>query len=227
MLSARSVPLVQAGVGLLFGVSSLTAQGRIIDEGTFIITRAGAPSATESFRIRVDNGNVMATGQLIAGSKRVNSALTTDSLGTPMDYRVEVRENGASTMSVSAIGRAGRLTARSQLPHGDESTREFPVTTGGSVILEEDLIHQTYFALLSKRGTLQAINPRTSHGTPVTLRALGLEPLTIGGRQVTATHYSMQNGSRQREFWVDSAGRVLQVEIPSIGLKATRDELPR
>jgi len=37
----------------------------------------------------------------------------------------------------------------------------------------------------------------------------------------------MQNGARQREFWVDSAARIPQVEIPSIGLKATRDELPR
>jgi len=227
MLSSRSVPFVQAGLGLLLGAGSLSAQARIIDEGTFIITRTGAPSETESFRIRVDNGTVMATGQLNAGTKRVNSAMTTDSLGTPMDYRVDVRENGASTMSVSAIGRAGRLTARSQLPHGDESTREYPMTIGGSVILEEDLIHQTYFALLSKRGSLQALNLRASHGSAVTVRALGPEPLTIAGRQVTATHYSMQNGGRQREFWVDSAGRILQVEIPSIGLKATREELPR
>jgi hypothetical protein len=227
MLSSRSLLLAQAGAGVLLGVSSLTAQVRIIDEGTFIITRTGAPSETESFRIRVDNGVLTATGQLNAGPKRVSSALTTDSVGTPMDYRLDVRENGASTMSISAIGRAGRLTARAQLPHGDESTREYPVTAGGSVILEEDLIHQTYFALLAKKGTLQAINLRTSRGTPVTLRALGPEPLTIAGRQVTATHYTMQNGSRQREFWVDAAGRVLQVEIPSIGLKATREELPR
>src|SRR3954468_20654683 len=94
MLSSRSVPFVQAGLGLLLGAGSLSAQARIIDEGTFIITRTGAPSETESFRIRVDNGTVMATGQLNAGTKRVNSAMTTDSLGTPMDYRVDVRENG-------------------------------------------------------------------------------------------------------------------------------------
>ncbi|HEY4307004.1 MAG TPA: DUF6134 family protein [Gemmatimonadaceae bacterium] len=227
MMSFRSLPFVHAGVGLLLGVSSLTAQARIIDEGTFIITRTGAPSETESFRIRADNGNVTATGQLNAGTKRVSSALTTDSLGTPVDYRLDVRENGASTMSISAIGRAGRLTARARLPRGDESTREYPVTTGGSVILEDDLVHLTYFTLLSKRDALQAINLRASHGSSITLRALGPEPLTIAGRQVTATHYSLQNGARQREFWVDSAGRLLQVEIPAIGLKATREELPR
>jgi hypothetical protein len=227
MPTTRSHPIVQAGFGLLFGVNALAAQGRVIDEGTFVITRQGQPAGTESFRIRMDNGVIMATGQLSAGAKRITSALTTDSLGTPMDYKLDVRENGASTMSISAIGRAGRLTARSQLPHGDESTREYPVTTGGSFILDDELIHQTYFALLPKRGTIQAINLRASHGTPVTVRAVGLEPITVGGRQVTATHYSLQTGGRQREFWVDSGGRVLQVEIPSMGLKATRDELPR
>lgn len=227
MLSSRSLPVVQVSLALFLGSGALSAQGRIVDEGTFIITRAGAPAETENFRIRIDNGVILATGQLSAGTKRVNSALTTDSLGTPMDYKLDVRENGASTMSISAIGRSGRLTARSQLPRGDESTREYPVTTGGSFILEDDLIHQTYFVLLPKRGSLQAINPRASRGTAVTLRALGLEPITIAGHQVTATHYSMQNGPRVREFWVDAAGRVLQVEIPSIGLKATREELPR
>jgi hypothetical protein len=224
---------VQAGLGLFLGVSGvsgvspLAAQARIIDEGTFMISRTGAPPETESFRIRADNGTITATGQLNAGAKRVTSVLTTDSLGTPMDYRLEVRENGASTMSISAIGRAGRLTARSQMPHGDESTREYPVTAGACVILEDDLVHQTYFALLAKGRPMQAINLRSARGAPVTLRALGPEPLTIGGRQVTATHYSMQNGGRQREFWVDSAGRILRVDIPSIGLKAIREELPR
>lgn len=227
MLSLRSLPLARASFVVLLGAGSLSAQGRIIDEGTFIITRTGSPSETESFRIRVDNGLILATGQVTAGTRRMTSVLTTDSLGTPVDYKLDVRENGEPTMTISAMGRSGRLTARSQLPHGDESTREYPVTTGGSIILEDDLVHQTYFVLLTKRPTMQAINLRTSHGTPVTLRALGLEPVTIAGRQVTATHYSMQNGARVRDFWVDSAGRVLRVEIPALGLKATREELPR
>jgi hypothetical protein len=227
MPTLRSHPIVQAGLGLALSAASLAAQGRIVDEGTFVITRQGQPSQTESFRIRSDNGILVATGQLSGGSRRINSVLTTDSLGTPMDYKLEVREGGATTMNITAVGRAGRLTARSQLPRGDESTREYPVTPGSSFILEDDLVHQTYFALLPKKNNLQAINLRASHGVPVTLRAQGLEPITIAGRQVTATHYSMQMGSNRREFWVDSAGRVLQVEIPSLGLKAVRDDLPR
>jgi hypothetical protein len=227
MPTLRSHPIVQAGLGLALSAVSLAAQGRVVDEGTFVITRQGQPAQTESFRIRAENVMLYATRHLSAGAKRINSVLTTDSLGTPVDYKLDVRENGVTTMSISAIGRAGRLTARSQLPRGDESTREYPVTAGSSFILEDDFVHQLYFALLPKKNDIQAINLRASHGTPVTLRARGLEPITIAGRQVTATHYSLQGVGSQREFWVDSAGRVLQVEIPSVGLKATRDELPR
>jgi len=56
--------------------------------------------------------------------------------------------------------------------------------------------------------------------------SIGLEPVTIGGRSATATHYSLGNGLGRRDFWVDSAGRVLRVET-SQGLKAIREELPR
>lgn len=228
MTTTRSLLQSALGVSLGFAVSSSSAaaQVRIIDEGTFLITRRGGPSETESFRIRVDNGLVLATGQLTSGNRRVSSALTTDSLGVPVDYKLDVRENGASTMSIVAVGRSGRLTARAQLPRGEESTREYPVNVG-SVILEDDLVHQTYFLLLPKKTTMQAINPRTSRGGAVSLRALGLEPVTIGGKQVTGTHYSVTVAGRAREFWVDASGRLLQVEIPSIGLKAVREEPPR
>ena len=223
--------LLQSALGvslsLAVGSSSAAAQVRIIDEGTFLITRRGGPSETEGFRIRVDNGLVLATGQLTSGNRRVSSALTTDSLGVPVDYKLDVRENGASTMSIAAVGRSGRLTARAQLPRGEESTREYPVSVGSVILEDDDLVHQTYFLLLPKKTTMQAINPRTSRGGAATLRAVGAESVTIGGKPVAGTHYSVTVGGRAREFWVDASGRVLQVEIPSIGLKAVRDEPPR
>lgn len=217
VLAVSSAPvLAQAG------------QGRIIDEGTFNITRPNTPPSTESFRIRaVDNGMILATGQLNAGARRITSALTTDSVGTPVEYRVEVRENGKPTMTVSAVARAGRLSARLQLAKGDESMREYPVVPGNCLVLDDDLLHQIYFVALSKRtGAIQVIKPRAAHGGTLTVQANGLEPITIAGRRVTATRYTMRNGA-ERQFWIDAAGRLLQVEVPSTGLKATREEMPR
>jgi len=229
MPSTRSV--LQSAAVLALSASSLLGQaaGRLIDEGTFNITRPGAPAATESFRIRSgDAGTIVATGQLIAGTHRINSVLTTDSLGTPIEYRVEVRENGTPTLTVLAAARAGRLSARSQLARGDESMREYPVVAGNCLVLDDELLHQTYFVALTKRtGNVQVIKPRAAHGGTLTVQAHGLEPITVAGRQVTATRYTLVNGSGERNFWVDAAGRLLQIEVPSTGLKASREELPR
>jgi hypothetical protein len=218
-------------LGLAVSATPLLAQGggRIVDEGSFLIARAGAASETESFRItRMDDGQYRATGQLIAGTHRVTSTLVADSLGTPVTYTVNVRDKGEPTVTVSAVSHAGRLSARSQLQHGDESMREYPLTAGRCLILEDELLHQTFFIALGKRtGAVTVVNPRAARDAPFTVAALGMEPVTIAGQQVTATHYALRGGAGAREFWIDANGRVLQVAMPSIGVKATREELPR
>src|SRR5581483_7276109 len=108
------------------------------------------------------------------------------------------------------------------------SMHEYPATTGQCLILEDDLLHQTYFAALTQhRGGFEVISPRSARGSTVTLEAHGLEPVTVAGRSVTGTHYTLTSGGTKRDFWVDAAGRLLLVEVPSLGLKATREELPR
>jgi hypothetical protein len=125
------------------------------------------------------------------------------------------------------LAQGGRLSELSKDGRGNESMTEYPVATGRSLILEDELLHQTYFVVLGKRsGSVQVIEPRGAHRVTLTLAAIGLEPVTIGGRSTTATHYSLGNGLGRRDFWVDSAGRVLRVET-SQGLKALREELPR
>jgi len=213
---------------LLSSAAPALAQGRVIDEGVFSITKSGAPAATESFKImRAEGDAIVATGQLIAGSRRVTSALTTDADGTPTKYELSVYENGALTQHVSALAQGGRLSELSKDGRGNESMTEFPLVAGKSLILEDDLVHQTYFVNLAKRsGSVPVIEPRGAHRLSLTLASIGLEPITIGGRPTTATHYSLGNGLGRRDFWVDSSGRILKVET-SQGLKAIREELPR
>jgi hypothetical protein len=213
---------------LVLASAPALGQGRVIDEGVFNITRAGASTATESFKIMHAEGDaISATGQLTGGARRITSSLTTDSLGTPVKYDLSVYENGALTQHVGALAQGGRLSALSKDGRGNESMTEFPVASGKSLILEDELVHQTYFVVLGKRsGSIQVIEPRGAHRLTLTLSVIGPEPVTIGGRSTPATHYSLGNGLGRRDFWVDSAGRVLRVET-SQGLKAIREELPR
>jgi hypothetical protein len=106
--------------------------------------------------------------------------------------------------------------------------REYPLVAGQSLILEPGLLHHLYFVPLARRsGSLQVIEPRAAHGRPVTLAAMGLEPISVAGKSVTATHYSLNNGPARCEFWVDAQGRLLRIDVPSQGISAAREELPR
>jgi hypothetical protein len=218
----------------LFALSASTSvsrpvQWRTVDEGTFSVSRTGKPAVTENFKIQKgDDGSTLATARVVSGAQVMTSTLAVDSAGMPTRYEVVVTERGTKTMSVMAAGRAGRLTAQTVNQRGDESMREYPLGQGRCLILEDGLVHELYFAAIGARpGTFHIVSPRDARSMPGTLAAAGLEPLDVGGRNVTATHYALTAGGVQRDFWVDAAGRLLKVSIPSEGLTAIRDELPR
>lgn len=209
--------------------ATASAQGRVVDEGTFTITRAGAAPQSESFKIvRFGGDSIRATGQVASGGERINTSLTVDTLGTPISYALVARQDGAPAVQVKAVARAGRLAVLTSDQHGMESQREFPMSAGHCVIVDGGLQHQLYFVPLARRDQpLAIVSPRAIKRATATLAPLGLEPITVAGRSVTATHYAIGNGAERQEFWVDAAGRLLRVEIPSEHLTAQRDELPR
>lgn len=209
--------------------SPALAQGRTIDEGAFVITRKGAPTQTESFKIaRVDNDLIQGTAQITAGDERISSSLVVDSVGTPVSYLFLVKNHGATTLTVRALAGGHRMSLSSSDNRSNESAKDFPLVPGKTLLLDDWLVHQLYFVALGKRtGEVEIIHPRNGHHETGVLTGRGLEPVEIAGRSVTATHYSLVIGQTTREFWVDAGGRLLRVEIPSQGLTATREELPR
>lgn len=222
----RPVFLVVA-LAALHGLPAL-GQGRTIDEGTFLVTRTGTPTQTESFRIvRLDNGLIQATAQLSAGDERISSSLLTDSLGTPLTYQYFDKNRGVTTFEVRALAGGKRLSLKASDNRSNESMRDFPIAPGQCVILDDGFVHQLYFVALTKRtGALQIIVPHRARRESAFLSGRGFDPVEVAGRSVTATHFSLVTGSMAREFWIDAAGRVLKVEIPTLGLTAVREDLP-
>jgi len=201
--------------------------GRIVDEGTFTVTKPGGPTFAESFRItRTESRLLQATAQSSAGSRRITSRLIADTSGLPTDYGLVVLEGRDTVFKVRVAGTGNRLSATSSNRRGDESMREYP-SAPATVIVDDDLVHLAYFAALRPRtGTVHLINPRTGTTATATVVSQGLEPIEIGGKSATATHYVMSGGPVRRDFWLDSSGRLLRFET-SAGLKAIREELPR
>lgn len=200
--------------------------GRIIDEGTFTVTKPGSPVLAESFRITRMENALQATAQSSAGGRRITSRLITDTTGLPTDYGLVVLDGRDTSFKVRVAGSGGRLSATSSNRRGDESMREYP-SAGATIIMDDDLVHMAYFAAINKRtGSVHLINPRSGATATATVSSQGLEPIDIGGRSTTATHYVMSGGPVRRDFWLDSSGRLLRLET-SAGLKAIREELPR
>lgn len=213
---------------LLLAATSLPAQGRPIDEGTLILTRAGAPLGTETFRVvgvgTEATGQMRLTGQRSVGEQRITTTLVTDSLGTPSSYMLSIKEGRAEILQLTAQGGPGRLASIARDQQRNESMKEFVVTPGATVILDDELTHQfAVIALRRRAGPLKVIVPRTGRENAETLTSGGTESIEIGGRVVAATKYLLGAG---RQFWTDATGRLLRVVLPG-GITATREELPR
>jgi hypothetical protein len=224
MMSLRSLPALL----LLAAAPAAFAQTPPIDEGTLVIARSGVSMGTETFRVvRMPgdaSGLIRITAQRVFGEHRIASSLTADSLGTPRTYDLTARDGKVKLMSLQARSAPGRLSVLSSDQKGNESMKEFVVAPGGTLILDEDLFHQYFLIALNRRsGSLKVIVPQTGHEMSASLVPGGMESIEIGGRNVTATKYSLGGG---REFWVDSSGRLLRVSLPG-GVTATREELAR
>lgn len=206
-------------------------QSAVVDEGTFTITRNGAPVGREAFRIvraPAPGGQVfLASGTTVIGERRVQPRLGTDSMGVPVSYRAEVTEKGAVVQLLRGTGRPGRFGVVSRLANGSESAREY-VLTNGALLLDENIFHQFYFIPLAVSHSRAAvIVPGTGTQQQFTIATHGVEPVEIAGTRVPGRRYSITGEKGGRDVWVDQRGRLLKVSIPEQGLVALRDDPPR
>lgn len=230
-LAVRHAALLASAVAPL---STLNAQAlsRTLDEGTFLISRNGAPLGRESFRItqspRSTTEAYRATAQVALGDRRIIPTLTCDSVGAPISYDVSVEGGQTPGARYQARARPGRFSSLLRTRDG-ESTREY-VVPAGVILLDDDVVHQLYFVTMGGRrsGSMTVLSPRTGAQAVASLEDLGPSTIDIAGNSIPATHFALgAPGFPRREFWTDAGGRVLKVVIPERGIIAQRDEPPR
>jgi hypothetical protein len=226
----RALPLV----ALALLPAAARAQVVTHDEGSFTVTRGGAPVGREEFRIlrQPAAGSVTYVARAVGayGDRRVSPALQTDSLGVPQRYQVEIRTGGQLEQRLTAQSAGGRFAAQATTRTG-EASREYVLPVGG-VLLDDEAFHQWFVVGLYGRAdtatTLPVLAPRPN--AQRTFRVLTREAtrLTVGATTLDATHLVVADlTERRRELWLDRAGRVLRVALPDEGLVAQRDDPPR
>jgi hypothetical protein len=222
------------GVLLALGSAALPtptafAQGAPFDEGSFVVTRNGAPFGKEAFRILKSSGKdqlYTSTAQCAFGERRIFPALTADRVGVPLLYQVDVKNGGDIEERLRATGRPGRLHAVLQTRTG-ESSKEYQISSG-AVILDDDVFHQHFFVPLARRsGDLSVVIPRRNSQVTGRLEDRGTEKIKVDGKEVSALHLVISLPDGARDLWFDESGRLLKVAVPARGLIALREELPR
>lgn len=214
----------------LAAAAPAAAQVVTVDEGSFTISRNGQKVGREEFRIRRTpagaGAEYMASATVAYGDRRLSPDLRCDAAGTPLAYRVEVRQGDATEERLTGQVGRGRFTALLKTPRG-ESTREY-VMPDGALVLDDGVFHQYYFAAQGNRsGPTPVVVPRRNAQLTVRVDRKGSEAVVIGGQRIEASHLVLADGTGSRDVWVDGAGRVLKVSIGSNGVTAERDEPPR
>ena len=233
MLHGTRIRNASWGVALLV-LTAIPAHAQRTDEGTFDVRIDGQRAGTEEFSIRQtgtgSGAETVATGRvrlrMPGGTLDITPRLrTTGANGDPVAYQVDVEGDAPRKIVGSVAG--GRFSARISSPSG-EQLREFVASTG-AVVLDEDVAH--HYALLAERqrqGRVPILVPRNNRQVLATVQNRGEESVEVAGQQVRATHLVIRpDGGSERHVWIDSANRVLRVEIPERNYLATRTSVPR
>lgn len=220
--------LARSALLLLTAATAASAQVTTVDRGTFTILRDGASVGREEFEIRtlpgIDGASVEARATVTLDGRAIHPTLSARPSGAPLAYRVEVRRGSEVVERATGQTSGGRLRVDAQSA-GGRSAREFPAGDG-LVVLDDAVFHQYYF--VARPGVVTAVAPRRNVQQALRVSAAGSDRLTIGGRDVAATRYTIADpAGAARTLWVDGEGRVLKVVVPSLGLTAERDEAPR
>jgi hypothetical protein len=225
MRAFRLIPVMMA-----LGFGTATGQTAPVDQGVLSISRGGAAFGTESFLIirqpSAEGGSYTLSSTRVIGGRTIRTSLTTDSLGAPVTYMRQ--EVGGSPITVVASGKsAGRLTV--SFTEGEDRSSKDYLVAPGTILLEDDLLHQLYFVSLNDRPrSVLYVAPAAKTASSASLALVGETEVELGNKaRIAARHFALGSGAAKRDFWIDSSGRLLRVSIPGQQIEAIRAEPPR
>jgi len=211
---------------------ALLQAGSPLDEGILVVREDTTEVARESFRLshgRLARGG---TGWTLATTIRYDRArpvivlapileVNADTLPATLQY--DVADPRQPARLLGELGR-GRFTVR-LVARATERAREFP--TGQRAAVLDDSVFALYL-FAAWRGaaepvSLTAIVPRGLRRETIQVQDLGVGPTTLNHDPATLRHVSVTGGPNiVVHVWLDAAGRIMKVEIPSRRLTAER-----
>lgn len=242
--------------GLLVCATSLAAAGRTppnptsrailrptapqparLDAGSFTVLLNGQRVGREQFSVQrlapVDGATLEVRSESAVGEKRTAMRLEADSAGTPVRYSVEERQGTEVTLRLGGQRVRGRFATLARSVTG-ESAREY-LLRPQAVVVEDDGFVQHALLLWGRRlvpgdgVTLPSLTPvANAQGAVRIVLEAEADPVVIAGARRVARRWRVVTASGElRLVWTEPEGPLLRVQIPSRGLEAVRDDVPR
>ncbi|PYP57317.1 MAG: hypothetical protein DMD40_08220 [Gemmatimonadetes bacterium] len=216
----------------LLALTLLQVAGSPVDEGVLVVRIDTLEVARESFRLthgRLSRGDA---GWTLATTIRYDRArpvvvlapiLEVNSDTMPATLQYDVADPRQPSRILGELGR-GRFTVR-LVARATERAREFP--TGQRTAVLDDSVFALYvFAAwrgASEPGTLTAIFPRGLRRDVVQIHDLGMTSTTLNRDPARLRHIVVgTEGQGTVNLWLDEAGRLMKVDIPSRHLVVER-----
>ncbi len=204
------------------------------DVGSFTILRDGSRVGREQFSLRrvssPDGIEFELRAESAIGERRLATRLEIDSAGTPMRYSAEVREGTAVVLKLGGQRVRGRFATLARTDRG-EAAREY-LLPDGTLVLEDQSFHQAAVLwlgpdrLINEPRSALAPMDNSERSIRVTLES-ATDMVVVAGVRLSASRWAVDDPRNARVIWTDADGRILRVLIPSLGLEAVRDDVPR
>jgi len=147
--------------------------------------------------------------------------VSADTLPATLQY--DVGDPRQPVRILGELGR-GRFTVRF-VARATERAREFPL--GGRAVVLDDSVFTLYvfaaWRAAAQPRQLTAIVPRGLRREVVEIQDQGVAPTTLNHAPASLRHLTVTGGPNQVvHLWLDAAGRLMKIEIPSRRLSAER-----
>jgi hypothetical protein len=212
------------------GIPSLV---NVDDEGVFLISLAGRPVGSESFKIHSSSGKVEARGEIRfrieQNGKTVGVQsfpdLVMDSQLRPVTYTWSQKGSQSSRLEADFRGKLARV--RYMTVNGNEDDRDFELPPD-VVVLDDNVVHHyqlitaRYLAMGGGKQTFRVFVPQEALPSLLTVEDVGDAAGTTAGATAKLRHLQITTDVTHVDLWLDAQQHLERVSVPATQLEALR-----
>ena len=203
------------------------------DEGVFVISLAGRPIGSESFKIHSSSGKVEAQGEIRLHIERNGKTVDVQSFPDlvldpqlhPVTYTWNQKGPQSSRLEVDFGGKLARV--RYTTINGKEDNRDFELPPDVAV-LDDNVIHHyqlitaRYQAMGGGKKTFPVFVPQEALPSLLTVEDMGNAVTTTDAGTAALRHLLITTDLAHIDLWVDEQQHLERVSVPAAQLEAIR-----